>query len=114
MKLKGKRAMVTGSSISIGRSITLLLAAHGAKVIINARGSGPGGAEAIEKTVAEIRSKGGEAIAVAGSVGDPELASALVEKFVETFRGVDILINNAGICRDGALGPVHECSLGSW
>jgi 3-oxoacyl-[acyl-carrier protein] reductase len=114
MKLQGKRAIVTGSSISIGRSIALLLAAQGARVIVNARGSGPGGGDAMESTVEEIRSKGGTVIAVAGSVGDPEFASELVEKCVEAFGSVDILINNAGICPEAALGPVHQCPLDVW
>jgi NAD(P)-dependent dehydrogenase (short-subunit alcohol dehydrogenase family) len=112
--LKGKRAVVTGSSITIGRSIALLLATDGAKVVISARGFRPDGADAIETTVAEIRSKDGEAIAVAGSVGDSELTSSLVEKCVEAFGGVDILINNAGIYLERALGPVHQCSLDTW
>jgi NAD(P)-dependent dehydrogenase (short-subunit alcohol dehydrogenase family) len=96
MKLAGKRAIVTGSSSGIGRSIALLLASEGASVVINARGSGNAGTGAIDAVVDEIRSAGGTAIGLAGAVNDETVAQKLVEHCVDAFGGVDILVNNAG------------------
>lgn len=96
--LSGKVAVVTGASRGIGRSIALALAAQGAKVVASARN-----AEALAELTAEIKSSGGEALAVAGDVAIEDDANNLVKKAVEAFGQVDIFINNAGITRDGLL-----------
>jgi 3-oxoacyl-[acyl-carrier protein] reductase len=96
--LSGKVAVVTGASRGIGRSIALALAAQGAKVVASARN-----AEALAELSAEIKSKGGESLAVAGDVAIEDDANNLVKKAVEAFGQVDIFINNAGITRDGLL-----------
>ena len=114
MKLKGKRAIVTGSSAGIGREIALLLAAQGASVAINARGSGPKGIAAVDEVVDEIRAKGGIAIGVAGAVDDPKFAQELVEQCVSQFGGIDILINNAAIYGVETIGPIDQCSVEAW
>lgn len=109
MRLQGKRAVVTGSSMGIGRAIALLLAREGARVVVNARGSG-----AIDAVVDEIRAAGGEAIGVAGPVDDPDFADALVARCVADFGGIDILINNAAILDEESLGPLGACSTDTW
>jgi 3-oxoacyl-[acyl-carrier protein] reductase len=96
--LSGKVAVVTGASRGIGRSIALALAAQGAKVVASARN-----AEALAELTAEIKSSGGEALAVAGDVAIEDDANNLVKKAVEAFGQVDIFVNNAGITRDGLL-----------
>lgn len=112
MRLEGKRAIVTGSSSGIGRAIAMQLAAEGAKVVVNARGSGPSGAGAIDEVVAEICEAGGTAIGFVGAVQDPATASAIVARCVDAFGGVDILVNNAGVF--AASSPVDRCPLDAW
>jgi 3-oxoacyl-[acyl-carrier protein] reductase len=96
--LTGKVAIVTGASRGIGRSIALALAAQGAKVVASARN-----AEALDSLVAEVEGQGGEATAVVGDVAVEADAARLVEEAVAAYGQVDILINNAGITRDGLL-----------
>lgn len=109
--LAGRSAIVTGSSSGIGREIALLLARQGVNVVINARGSGDTGIAVLDDVVARIRADGGTAIAVPGAVNDPLVAQALVERCVEAFGSVDILINNAAIC---TLDPVDRCDAAHW
>ena len=96
--LKDKVAIITGASRGIGKSIALLMAKNGAKVVVSARNQ-----ELLDSLVAEIKAFGGEALAVAGDVSSTADANNLVASAVETFGQVDILVNNAGITRDGLL-----------
>ena len=96
--LSDKVAIVTGASRGIGRFIAVALAAQGAKVVASARN-----AEALESLVAEIRTQGGDAVAVVADVAVEAEANHLIEQTVATYGSVDILINNAGITRDGLL-----------
>jgi len=96
--MKDKVAVVTGASRGIGRSIALALADEGARIVASARN-----AAELEKLVAEIVEKCGEAIAVPGDVAVAADAERLFEAAVATFGRVDILVNNAGITRDGLL-----------
>jgi 3-oxoacyl-[acyl-carrier protein] reductase len=96
--MNAKVAVVTGASRGIGRSIALALAGEGAKIVASARN-----AVELEKLVTEIREKGGEAIAVAGDVAVTADADHLVEAAVAAFGRLDVLVNNAGITRDGLL-----------
>ncbi len=104
ISFENRVAIVTGAGGGLGRAYALELAARGAKVIVNDFGGsrdGTGGAsEAAEKVVAEIRAKGGVAIADAGNVTKFEDMQALAKRTVEEFGRIDILINNAGILRD--------------
>jgi 3-oxoacyl-[acyl-carrier protein] reductase len=95
---KDKVAIVTGASRGIGRSISLALAAEGARIVavdldINET----------EKVAEEIRALGAEALAVMGNVTVAADADRMIEAAVEKFGRVDILVNNAGITRDGLL-----------
>lgn len=96
--LSDKVAIVTGASRGIGRAIALALASQGAKVVASARN-----AEALAKLTAEIKSQGGDALAVVGDVAVEDDANNLVKQAVEAYGQVDIFINNAGITRDGLL-----------
>jgi 3-oxoacyl-[acyl-carrier protein] reductase len=96
--LIGKNVLVTGASGGIGASIALLLASRGAAVAINYY---PGCSAAADGIVAEIESAGGRAVTVEGDVSDPASATALVEESIAKLGGLDVVVNNAGITRDG-------------
>jgi NAD(P)-dependent dehydrogenase (short-subunit alcohol dehydrogenase family) len=109
---EGRIAIVTGAGRGIGREHALSLAAHGARVVVNdlggARdGSGASAAPA-EEVVATIRSAGGEAVVNADDVSDWDGAERLVRQAVDTFGGLDVLVNNAGILRDRMLVNMTE------
>ncbi len=97
-KLDGKIALVSGSGRGIGRSIALKLASEGARVVINDLDEAP----ALE-TVAEIKALGGEAIACVGNVTAPDFADRFVGAAVETYKGLDIIVNNAGYTWDNVI-----------
>lgn len=103
-KLDGKVAIVTGAGGGLGRCHALGLAAEGAKVVVNDLGGSRDGSGAghsmADGVVAEIKSKGGEAVAHYGSVTNEADAAGMVAKAVEAFGRLDILVNNAGILRD--------------
>jgi len=102
--LAGQVALVTGAAKRIGRSIALTLADAGAQVVVNYQSSA---AEA-EKTVAEIRKRGREAVAVQADVSRPAEIQALVAAAEEQLGPVDILVNNAGIFAPGEWDKVTE------
>lgn len=89
--LRGKVVLVTGASRGIGETTAKLFALHGARVVVNYL-SGAGSAE---RVVGEIRSAGGEALALQADVGDRAAVRAMVGRVVEEFGGVDVLVNNA-------------------
>jgi 3-oxoacyl-[acyl-carrier protein] reductase len=104
MDLAGKVAVVTGSSRGIGRAIALRLAQDGAKVVVNYRSD----EQAANEVVEQIRSGGGEAVAVQGDVSQVAEAQALIDAAKDAFDRVDILVNNAGTTRDTLLMRMSE------
>ena len=90
--LSGRVAIVTGAGSGLGREHALLLAARGAKVVVNDLSETPA-----EEVAEEIRKAGSEAVAVAASVTDFDAMQAMVAKALERWSRVDILVNNAGI-----------------
>ncbi|MDK2970978.1 MAG: 3-oxoacyl-[acyl-carrier protein] reductase [Candidatus Sumerlaeota bacterium] len=97
-ELTEKVAIVTGAGQGIGRAIALRLAELGATVLVNARS-----AATTASTVEAIVAAGGKAEGLNGDVGDAAFCAALVDKAVKDLGGVHILVNNAGITRDGLL-----------
>jgi len=100
----GRVAIVTGAGAGLGRSHAMLLAARGAKVVVNDLGGAvdgtSGSATPADKVVAEIKAAGGQAVASYDSVADPKGAASIVKTALDSFGKLDILVNNAGILRD--------------
>ena len=93
MSLKGKIALITGGSRGIGKSIALRLAKAGASIVILDR-------VIQNETVEELQSLGVKAMGVEASVTDFSSVEKAVEKVLESFSTIDIVVNNAGITRD--------------
>jgi NAD(P)-dependent dehydrogenase (short-subunit alcohol dehydrogenase family) len=93
LRFDGRVAIVTGAGNGLGRAHALLLAARGAKVVVNDLASP-------QAVVDEILAAGGQAIGHAGSVTDEAAVQAMVAQATATWGRVDILVNNAGILRD--------------
>jgi len=107
LNLNNKTAAVIGASSGIGRAVALLLAEHGANVVLCARR-----ADKLEETAALIRSRGGRAVAVAGDAALPETHEAVVRAAEREFGGLDIAVNNAGII--SAYKPLADISPDEW
>jgi 3-oxoacyl-[acyl-carrier protein] reductase len=102
--LKDRVALVTGGSRGIGRAVALELAKQGAAVVVNYNKS----PEAAEAVVSEIQSQGGKAAAFQADVSNTVAAQSLVKFAVDTFGDLHILVNNAGITRDGLIMMMSE------
>ncbi|GAF43867.1 SDR family NAD(P)-dependent oxidoreductase [Rhodococcus wratislaviensis] len=93
--LDGKVALVSGSGRGIGREIALKLASEGAAVVVNDLDPEPA-----TQTEQDIKAAGGQAVACVGSVSDDGFAERFVNTAVESFGGLDIIVNNAGYTWD--------------
>ena len=113
--MSGKVVVVTGSGGGIGRDIALLMARHGAKVVVNDVGASLEGegqnAGPAQQVVAEIRALGGEAAENTDSVANPAGAAHIVQQALDTFGRIDCVVNNAGILRDRFF---HKMSAEEW
>ena len=96
--LTDKVALVTGASRGLGKAIALALAAEGASIAAVARSE-----EALKETIETIRAAGGTAEPFALDVSDDAAVEASVEKIAARFGHIDVLVNNAGVTRDGLL-----------
>jgi 3-oxoacyl-[acyl-carrier protein] reductase len=97
-KLEGKVALVTGSGRGIGRAVALKLAGEGARVVVNDLDR-----DVAYEVVEEIRQTGGEATACEGSVTAPDFAERFIKTAVDTYKGIDIIVNNAGYTWDNVI-----------
>jgi len=91
-------AIVTGAGRGVGRATAIKLAGEGAKVVVNDLD-----ADVAQDTVSQIRSNGGEAVALAGSVTDKSFPDALIQGALDAFGNIDIIVNNAGYIWNGAM-----------
>jgi NAD(P)-dependent dehydrogenase (short-subunit alcohol dehydrogenase family) len=109
---EGRICVVTGAGRGIGREHSLMLAAQGAKVVVNDLGGGIDGSGVstgpAQEVVDEIVAAGGEAVANTDDISSFAGAKGLIEQAIETFGGLDVVINNAGILRDKTLVKMTE------
>lgn len=112
-RFDGRVAVITGGGRGLGRSYALLLAAKGAKVVVNDPGgamSGDAGDPGVaQQLVDEIRAAGGEAVANTDSVATEQGGKAIIEAALDSYGRIDALIHNAGNVRYGSLSEItHE------
>jgi len=109
---EGRVAIITGAGRGIGREHALMLAAHGAKVVVNDLGGARDGMGAslgpAEEVVQEIKAAGGEGIANGDDISDFAGAERMIRQAIESFGRLDVLVNNAGILRDRMLVNMAE------
>jgi NAD(P)-dependent dehydrogenase (short-subunit alcohol dehydrogenase family) len=110
--LDGRVALVTGAGRGIGREEALLLAKHGAKIVVNDLGGGFDGSGKdigpAAEVVAEIKKMGGDAVSNGDSVSDFKGAKRMLECAIDNFKSCDIVVNNAGILRDRMIFNMSE------
>ncbi|WP_139490964.1 SDR family NAD(P)-dependent oxidoreductase [Brevibacillus dissolubilis] len=96
--LDNQVAIITGAGRGVGRATAELMAEHGARIVVSDRD-----AEPAQEVVKAIQEKGGQAVAICGSVTDPAFAKQLIDGTIAAFGQLDILVNNAGYTWDGML-----------
>lgn len=115
LRFDNRVAVITGGGRGLGRAHALLLAARGAKVVVNDPGMSMAGDATAEgpadELVREIRESGGEAVANKDSVATPEGGAAIVQTALDAFGRIDILIHSAGNVRKA---PLAEMSVEDW
>ena len=113
--VEGKVIVVTGAGRGIGREISLLAAAEGARIVVNDLGGSAEGEGAdvkvADQVVAEIKKAGGIAVSNGDSVADPQGAERIIKTAIDNFGRVDCVVNNAGILRDRIF---HRMSWSDW
>jgi NAD(P)-dependent dehydrogenase (short-subunit alcohol dehydrogenase family) len=109
---EGRVCIITGAGRGLGRQYALMLAKHGAKVVVNDLGGsrdGQGGdAGPAQDVVAEIVAAGGQAVANTSDISSLDGATKLIGQAIETYGTLDVLVNNAGILRDKMLFSMSE------
>jgi 3-oxoacyl-[acyl-carrier protein] reductase len=105
MLLEGRCALVTGAGRGIGAGIARALAAEGARLLLTDVSDG---ASAV---AAELREAGRQAVAVAGDLRDEAFLKQLIQAARQEFGGLDVLVNNAGVLRQGLLGMVPSAAI---
>lgn len=102
-KLEGKVALISGSGRGIGRALALKLAREGACVVVNDMDQAPA-----DEVVAEIRKEGGEATSCVGSVTAPDFGERFVQTALDSYKGLDIIVNNAGYTWDNVIQKMSD------
>lgn len=101
-RLEGKSIVITGSGRGLGKGFATAMAKEGASIVVNDID------DSANEVVNEIKEQGGKAVAVIAGVGTNEVAEQLVNTAVSEFGKIDVMINNAGILRDGLLHKMEE------
>jgi short-subunit dehydrogenase len=104
--MQGKTVIITGASAGIGEELAVVLASRGANLVLAARGE-----EALARVKQRCEQAGGRAISVGTDVADPEACRRMVERAVEAFGGVDVLVNNAGVSMWARFEEIQDLSL---
>jgi 3-oxoacyl-[acyl-carrier protein] reductase len=102
-KLDGKVALVTGSGRGIGRAIAEKLASEGARLVINDLDADPA-----HETVEVLKKMGTDAVACVGNVGAPDFADRFIKTAMSTYKGIDIIVNNAGYTWDNVIQKMSD------
>ncbi|MDH4006445.1 MAG: SDR family oxidoreductase [Desulfuromonadales bacterium] len=102
-KMDNKVALITGSGRGIGRAVALKLASEGAKIVVNDLDEAPA-----NEVVEEIKAAGGEAVACAGSVTADGFADKFIKTALDSFGGIDVIVNNAGYTIDSLIGKMTD------
>ena len=102
-KLEGKVALITGSGRGIGRELALMLAKDGAHIVVNDLDADPA-----NQTVSDIMDMGGKAVACNGSVTDDDFAERFINTALDSFGGIDIIVNNAGYTWDNVIQKMDD------
>jgi 3-oxoacyl-[acyl-carrier protein] reductase len=102
-KLEGKVALITGSGRGIGRELALMLAKDGAHIVVNDLDADPA-----HQTVEDIIAMGGKAVACVGSVTEDDFADNFINTALDTFNGLDIIVNNAGYTWDNVIQKMDD------
>lgn len=100
--LKDKTVLVTGAAKGIGKAIAIAFAKEGSNIVLNYRSA------VSDELIAEIESYGVKCFPIQGDVSDFEKAKEIVEKAIEIFGSIDVLVNNAGVTKDGLLMRMTE------
>ncbi|HEY6954644.1 MAG TPA: SDR family NAD(P)-dependent oxidoreductase, partial [Flavisolibacter sp.] len=106
-KLKGQSALVTGANSGIGKAVAIELAKNGASVVVNYVTK----PEAAQAVVDEIKSNGGNAIALHADVSKEDQVQSMFQAMFKEFGTIDILVNNAGLQQDA---PFEQMTLAQW
>jgi 3-oxoacyl-[acyl-carrier protein] reductase len=104
--LENRVALVTGAGRGIGRALALRLSREGALLVLNDLDEAP-----LRETMEAVQSFGGIAVGVAGSVTEDDFHARFVGAAIETFGGINIIVNNAGFSIDA---PIHESTDADW
>jgi 3-oxoacyl-[acyl-carrier protein] reductase len=102
-KVEGKVALVTGSGRGIGREVALKLSNEGARLVVNDLDK-----DVAYQVVEEIKKAGGEAVACHGSVTEPDFSERFIKTAVDHYKGVDIIVNNAGYTWDNVIQKMND------
>jgi 3-oxoacyl-[acyl-carrier protein] reductase len=102
-KVEGKVALVTGSGRGIGREVALKLSREGARMVVNDLDK-----DVAYQVVEEIKKAGGEAVACHGSVTAPDFAERFIKTAVDHYKGIDIIVNNAGYTWDNVIQKMND------
>ena len=103
----GKTILITGAGRSLGLATALTFGGEGANVCVNYANSANGA----KQVVADIEASGGRAIAVKADIANRDQVQMMVDKTVDTFGSIDVLVNNAGLSIDG---PFLEMQEADW